>query len=54
MARRLTYNYVRPGGVSFDAPEGWFDRVIEFISGLDAKLDEMDKLFFGNVIARGR
>ena len=25
---RLTYNYVRPGGVSFDAPEGWTDRVV--------------------------
>ena len=25
---RLTYNYVRPGGVSFDVPEGWIDDVL--------------------------
>ena len=51
---RLTYNYVRPGGVSFDVPDGWTDEVSAFISGLDPKLTEMDDLFFGNVIARGR
>ena len=31
---RLTYNYVRPGGVSFDAPEGWTDDVLEFTAGV--------------------
>jgi len=51
---RLTYNYVRPGGVSFDAPEGWFDSVSAFTAGIDKTLDEMDSLFFGNVITRGR
>ena len=51
---RLTYNYVRPGGVSFDAPEGWTDDVLAFTAGVRANLDEMDKLFFGNTIARGR
>jgi NADH-quinone oxidoreductase subunit D len=51
---RLTYNYVRPGGVSFDLPEGWLEDVSAFLTTVDAKLEEMDKLFFGNVIARGR
>jgi NADH-quinone oxidoreductase subunit D len=51
---RLTYNYVRPGGVSFDAPEGWTDRVLEFTASLDSQLAELDSLFFGNVITRGR
>lgn len=51
---RLTYNYVRPGGVSFDAPEGWTDDVLAFTSAHRAALDEMDNLFFGNVITRGR
>jgi len=51
---RLTYNYVRPGGVSFDAPEGWTDDVLQFVKGLDSKLAEMDNLFFGNTIARAR
>jgi len=51
---RLTYNYVRPGGVSFDTPDGWTDDVLDFVSQLPGKLDEMDNLFFGNAIARGR
>jgi len=51
---RLTYNYVRPGGVSFDLPEGWLEDVSAFLETVDAKLVEMDQLFFGNVIARGR
>ncbi len=51
---RLTYNYVRPGGVSFDLPDGWLEDVSAFLETIDAKLVEIDKLFFGNVIARGR
>jgi NADH-quinone oxidoreductase subunit D len=51
---RLTYNYVRPGGVSMDAPDGWTDDVLKFTAGVRKDLDEMDNLFFGNTIARGR
>ncbi len=51
---RLTYNYVRPGGVSFDLPDGWADAVRAFTGAHRAALTEMDRLFFGNVIARGR
>ena len=51
---RLTYNYVRPGGVSFDAPQGWTDGVLGFTRKHRDALAEMDKLFFGNTIARGR
>jgi len=51
---RLTYNYVRPGGVSFDAPDGWTESVMSFISKVDGMLAEIDDLFFGNAIARGR
>jgi NADH-quinone oxidoreductase subunit D len=51
---RLTYNYVRPGGVSFDTPEGWTERVLEFLDWMDPQLAELDSLFFGNVITRGR
>ncbi len=51
---RLTYNYVRPGGVSFDAPDGWTEDVLAFTSALPDKLAEMDKLFFGNAITRAR
>jgi NADH-quinone oxidoreductase subunit D len=51
---RLTYNYVRPGGVSRDTPPGWTDAVLRFTSSMRADLDLMDNLFFGNAIARGR
>ena len=51
---RLTYNYVRPGGVSFDIPEGWAETLREFTRKHPSALAEMDRLFFGNVIARGR
>jgi len=51
---RLTYNFVRPGGVSFDTPDGWTDTLLEFTRKHRPVLDEMDKLFFGNVITRGR
>lgn len=51
---RLTYNYVRPGGVASDVPDGWLDDVRSFTARLRPALDEMDSLFFGNVITRGR
>ena len=51
---RLTYNYVRPGGVSKDVPDGWFDSVLAYTAGLGAQLDQLDRLFFGNTITRGR
>jgi NADH-quinone oxidoreductase subunit D len=40
--------------VAFDAPDGWVDAVASFTAALRPALDEMDKLFFGNAIARGR
>lgn len=51
---RLTYSYVRPGGVSFDTPAGWDERARAFCGLHRDSLAEMDRLFFGNVIARGR
>lgn len=51
---RLTYNFVRPGGVSFDLPDGWTDTLLAFTKAHRVALDEMDRLFFGNVITRGR
>ncbi len=51
---RLTYNYVRPGGVSFDLPDGWTDQILECTVSARAKFDDIDSMYFGNVIARGR
>jgi NADH-quinone oxidoreductase subunit D len=51
---RLTYNYVRPGGVSFDLPEGWDARCRTAIAVIPELLAQIDSLFFDNVIAQGR
>jgi len=51
---RLTYNFVRPGGVSFDLPHNWTEAVQRFTRAHRNALAEMDRLYFGNTIARGR
>jgi NADH-quinone oxidoreductase subunit D len=51
---RLTYNYVRPGGVSFDLPEGWIEKCREVVLKAPDRLRELDTLFFGNYIAAER
>jgi NADH-quinone oxidoreductase subunit D len=51
---RLTYNYVRPGGVSADLPDGWIESCRAVVRAAPARLRELDELFFGNYIAAGR
>ncbi len=51
---RLTYNYVRPGGVSADLPDGWIERCREVVRWAPDRLLELDRLFFGNYIAAER
>ncbi len=47
---RLTYNYHRIGGVAFDMPEGWRDKVLHFLDHFDAFLGEFDRLISFNEI----
>jgi NADH-quinone oxidoreductase subunit D len=51
---RLTYNYVRPGGVSMDLPDGWIEKCRAVIEWAPSQLQRLDDLFFANYIARGR
>lgn len=51
---RLTYNYMRVGGVKWDAPPGWIDRVREFVPYMMKRMDEYEKLVSGNEIFLGR
>jgi len=51
---RLTYSYVRPGGVAADTPEGWDEALRYFLSVAPERLKDLDDLYFGNVIARQR
>jgi NADH-quinone oxidoreductase subunit D len=47
---RLTYNYHRVGGVAFDMPTGWRDRVLAFLDHFDTMLVEWDRLISTNFI----
>lgn len=47
---RLTYNYLRPGGVSADCPGGWLERVQQFVEYLPPMIDEIDALLTHNEI----
>ncbi len=47
---RLTYNYERIGGVAFDMPEGWRDRVLKFLDHFDPFLTEFDRLISFNQV----
>ena len=51
---RLTYNYMRIGGVKWDAPEGWIDRVKQFVKDMKSHLDEYHNLVSGNEIFLSR
>lgn len=51
---RLTYNYMRVGGVKWDAPPGWLEKVADFIQYLTKKLHMYDELITGNEIFLGR
>src|ERR1700716_1675909 len=41
---RLTYNYHRIGGVSFDMPAGWDSKVLKWIDHFEPTIDEFDRL----------
>jgi NADH-quinone oxidoreductase subunit D len=47
---RLTYNYHRIGGVSFDYPAGWDTKVLKWIDHFEPTLDEFDRLITMNDI----
>jgi NADH-quinone oxidoreductase subunit D len=47
---RLTYNYHRIGGVAFDLPQGWRDRVLRFLDHFDSMVTEFDRLISFNSI----
>jgi NADH-quinone oxidoreductase subunit D len=51
---RLTYNYMRVGGVKWDAPPGWIDKVRDFVPYMKKKLDEYNNLVSGNEIFLAR
>ncbi|MEH7883223.1 NADH-quinone oxidoreductase subunit D [Bacillus sp. JJ1609] len=51
---RLTFNYMRVGGVKWDAPEGWLEKVADFIPYLRGQLKGYHQLVSGNEIFLNR
>lgn len=51
---RLTVSMTRIGGMAQDAPEGWFDDVLDAVKKLNAAVDELDLLLTGNKIWQQR
>ena len=51
---RMNHNYIRPGGVAADLPDGWRDSVIKILETLPHRLAEFDTLLTGQPIWRER
>jgi hypothetical protein len=51
---RLNLNYVRPGGVAADLPDGWRDDVLVICDTIYARTFEYDELLTGQPIFRNR
>lgn len=47
---RLTYNYIRVGGVSFDLPQGFKEKVISYLDHFDKIVGEFNRLITFNKI----
>jgi NADH-quinone oxidoreductase subunit D len=51
---RMNHNYIRPGGVAADLPDGWRDDVLGILAAFPPRLDEYDTLLTGQPIWRER
>jgi NADH-quinone oxidoreductase subunit D len=51
---RLTYNYMRVGGVKWDAPPGWIEKVGKFVEYMNKQMSEYHDLVTGNEIFKER
>jgi NADH-quinone oxidoreductase subunit D len=51
---RMNHNYIRPGGVAADLPDGWRDDVLRLLDLIPPRLDEYDILMTGQPIWRER
>jgi len=51
---RMNHNYIRPGGVAADLPDGWEDDVTVICDTVSPRLDEYDELLTGQPLFRQR
>ena len=51
---RMNHNYIRPGGVAADLPDGWRDSLLGALDVIPERLEEFDTLMTGQPIWRER
>ncbi len=51
---RMNHNYIRPGGVAADLPDGWRDDVLKILDVFPGRLDEYETLLTGQPIWQER
>ena len=51
---RMNHNFIRPGGVAADLPDGWQERVLELCDTVERGVGEYDELLSENPIWRER
>jgi NADH-quinone oxidoreductase subunit D len=51
---RMNHNYIRPGGVAADLPDGWRDDVAAICDTVAKRMDEYDKLLTGQPLLQDR
>jgi NADH-quinone oxidoreductase subunit D len=51
---RMNHAFVRPGGLAQDFPEGWHEKVTDFVKLMRSRLPDYDKLLTGQPIWRNR
>ncbi len=51
---RMNHNYIRPGGVAADLPDGWEQDVIDLMDAIEPRLEEYHILMNGQPIWRDR
>jgi NADH-quinone oxidoreductase subunit D len=51
---RMNHNYIRPGVVAADLPDGWREGVLKLVDMIPPRLDEYDTLLTGQPIWRER
>ncbi|MGD0320675.1 MAG: NADH-quinone oxidoreductase subunit D [Acidimicrobiales bacterium] len=51
---RMNHNFIRPGGIAADLPDGWEGDVELICDNISARLDDYDELFTGQPIFRER
>jgi len=51
---RIYHMYMVPGGVRFDLPKGFDERVNEVMDGADKLLDQIERVMFNNIVFKAR